>query len=60
NGTGRKRVELDTPLRKHTFVGTVQHAGESAGQVAAQEADQGGQILMYNFDNLFPKSQSSI
>lgn len=60
NGRGRKKVELDTPLRKHTFVGSVQHAGESAGQVASQEADQGGQILMYNFDNLFPKSQSSI
>lgn len=58
-GQGSKRVALDTPLRKHAFVGSLQHAGESAGQVASQLADQGGQILMFDFPNLFPKASES-
>ena len=60
DGKGSKRVVLDTPLRKHAFIGSLQHSGESAGQVASQQADQGGQILMFNFDTLFPKVQDSV
>jgi hypothetical protein len=52
-GRGAKRVELDTPLGQHTFIGVVQHAGESGGQVASTLADQGGQVLMFNMDQLF-------
>ena len=59
-GRGTQRVELDTPLRQHTFIGVVQHPGESGGQVASGLADQGGQVLMFNMDQLFPASPQSI
>jgi len=35
----------------------VQHPGESAGQVAEQQADQGGQLFMFNMSGLFPSAQ---
>jgi len=52
-GRGAKRVELDTPLGQHAFIGVVQHSGESGGQVASTLSDQGGQVLMFNMDQLF-------
>lgn len=47
-GTGAAEIQQATPLAQSAYIGTVQHAGESAGAVAANLADHGGQIFMFN------------
>lgn len=47
-GTGAQDIIGGLPLAEQTFIGVVQHAGESGGVVADRLADQGGQIFMFN------------
>lgn len=47
-GTGRAAIDASLPLADHVLIGVVQHAGESAGAVAAVGADQGGQIFVFD------------
>ena len=56
-GGGAQIVEQSRPLSEHLFIGVVQHSGESAGQVAQQKADSGGQIFQFSLDlpNVAPK-----
>ncbi|NNE54133.1 MAG: calcium-binding protein [Sulfitobacter sp.] len=46
-GTGEQEILQSIPLKDHILIGVVQHRGESGGQVAAVEADQGGQIFLF-------------
>jgi len=56
-GSRGEDIKLGIPLGEHQFIGVVQHPGESAGQVAEQQADQGGQLFMFNMSGLFPSAQ---
>ena len=47
-GTGEQAINASLPLTKFTFIGVVQHKGESGGTVAQVGADQGGQLFMFN------------
>jgi 2',3'-cyclic-nucleotide 2'-phosphodiesterase (5'-nucleotidase family)/DNA-binding beta-propeller fold protein YncE len=51
-GTGEQDVINTVPLAEQTLIGVVQMSGESGGAVAAQQADQGGQLFMFNIDGL--------
>ena len=50
SGTGLQTIQQSRQLADHVFIGVVQHAGESAGAVAATKADQGGQIFMFSME----------
>ncbi len=58
SGSKGEDVKLSIPLGQHQFIGTVQLPGESAGQVSEQQADQGGQLFMFNMNGLFPPYQA--
>ncbi len=47
-GTGEQKIIQSLPINDQTLIGVVQHKGESNGAVAANKADQGGQIFMFN------------
>jgi hypothetical protein len=47
-GTGQQDIAGSLPLAEHTLIGVVQHRGESGGAVAEIEADQGGQIFIFD------------
>ena len=47
-GTGEQNVNSSLPLAETTLIGVVQHSGESGGVVSELNADQGGQIFMFN------------
>ncbi|MFM1842298.1 MAG: hypothetical protein RLZZ490_1034, partial [Cyanobacteriota bacterium] len=49
-GTGAQNIIGGLPLAEQTFIGVVQHAGESGGIIADRLADQGGQIFMFNIN----------
>jgi len=49
-GTGQAAINASLPLAEHLLIGVVQHKGESAGAVAEVQADQGGQLFMFNLD----------
>ncbi|ERN42859.1 hypothetical protein KR51_00003850 [Rubidibacter lacunae KORDI 51-2] len=47
-GTGAQEIISSVPLSEQTFIGVVQHRGESSGIIAERQADQGGQIFQFN------------
>ncbi len=47
-GTGIQEIIGSRPLDEQTFIGVVQHSGESGGIIADRLADQGGQIFLFN------------
>ncbi|MGB3790010.1 MAG: calcium-binding protein [Phormidesmis sp.] len=49
-GTGAQEIIGSLPLAAQTLLGVVQHSGESAGVVADRDADQGGQIFLFQVD----------
>ncbi|QGG79064.1 calcium-binding protein [Litorivicinus lipolyticus] len=49
-GTGEARINASIGLNDSQFIGVLQHKGESAGQVGAVKADQGGQLLMFGLN----------
>jgi hypothetical protein len=49
-GPGEQRVNASVPLNDSTFLGVVQHKGESGGTIAEHEADYGGQIFVFQLD----------
>ena len=51
-GTQEQVVNQSVPLTEARMIGVVQHAGESGGAVSEREADQGGQIFMFNFKDI--------
>ena len=55
-GIGEQEVIGNQPLSEQTLIGVVQQSGESAGVVAENKADQGGQIFMFDMENL-PQAQ---
>jgi hypothetical protein len=59
-GTGAQNIIGNLPLDQQTFIGVVQHAGESGGLVADRLADQGGQIFMFNITEPLTPSNSII
>ena len=50
SGTGAQEIIESLPLAQQTLLGVVQHRGESGGIVLEREADQGGQIFLFNVD----------
>ncbi|MEX1344845.1 MAG: calcium-binding protein [Candidatus Limnocylindrales bacterium] len=49
-GTGEQDVNGSLPLSEQVLIGVVQHRGESGGAVADIEADQGGQLFIFDLD----------
>ncbi|MDJ0729287.1 MAG: alkaline phosphatase [Crocosphaera sp.] len=49
-GTGAQEIIGSVPLAEQTFIGVVQHRGESSGIIAERQADQGGQIFQFNIN----------
>ena len=49
-GTGAQAIKSSLPLEEHVLLGVVQHSSESGGIVAERNADQGGQIFLFNVD----------
>ncbi|EAZ90223.1 M10 family metallopeptidase C-terminal domain-containing protein [Crocosphaera chwakensis] len=49
-GTGAQEIIGSKTLAEQTFIGVVQHSGESGGIIAERNADQGGQIFQFNID----------
>jgi len=49
-GVGEQAVNQSLPLDAQTLIGVVQQKGESDGAVAEVEADQGGQLFMFNLE----------
>ncbi|MGK7883307.1 MAG: calcium-binding protein, partial [Crocosphaera sp.] len=49
-GTGAQEIIESKNLDEQTFIGVVQHRGESSGIIAERQADQGGQIFQFNID----------
>jgi hypothetical protein len=47
-GMGQQRINELSTLAESTFIGVLQHKAESAGAVAEQKADMGGQMFMFN------------
>lgn len=47
-GTGQQEITGSLPIDAQVFIGVVQHRGESGGAVAEVQADQGGQVFMFN------------
>ncbi len=54
-GTGAQEIISSLPLAEQTFIGVVQHRGESSGIIADRKADQGGQIFMFNIELPVPE-----
>lgn len=50
SGTQEAAINASLPLNDHILLGVVQHKGESAGAVAANKGDQGGQIFVFSLD----------
>ncbi|MGB3668901.1 MAG: hypothetical protein WA984_02230 [Phormidesmis sp.] len=48
SGTSVQDIIGSRPLAEQTLLGVVQHRGESGGIVAERNADQGGQIFLFN------------
>jgi len=48
SGTSVQDIIGSKPLAEQTLLGVVQHRGESGGIVAERNADQGGQIFLFN------------
>ena len=51
-GTGEQEIIDNVPLSEQTLIGVVQHRGESGGPVEENKADQGGQIFMFDMEDL--------
>jgi len=49
-GTGAQEIIEQSSLEEQTLLGVVQHRGESSGIIAERNADQGGQIFLFNVD----------
>ena len=49
-GTGAEEIIQQYSLEEQTLIGVVQHRGESSGIIEELQADQGGQIFMFNID----------
>ncbi len=49
-GTGAEEIIQQYSLEEQTLIGVVQHRGESSGIIEERQADQGGQIFMFNID----------
>ncbi len=49
-GTGAAQINSSIPLAEHTLMGVLQHRGESGGIIAERQADQGGQVFLFNID----------
>jgi hypothetical protein len=49
-GMGAEEISQQYTLAEQTLLGVVQHSGESLGIVADRNADQGGQIFLFNVD----------
>ena len=49
-GQGAQEIIEQFSLSEQTLLGVVQHRGESGGIVAERDADQGGQIFLFNID----------
>lgn len=49
-GPGEQMINASIPTNESTFIGVVQHAGESGGAVAANKGDQGGQVFMFRLN----------
>ena len=49
-GTAEQMINSSIPTNESTFIGVVQHAGESGGDVAANKSDQGGQVFMFRLN----------
>jgi Ca2+-binding RTX toxin-like protein len=47
-GTGAQEIIGSLPLDQQVLLGVVQHSGESGGIIAERNADQGGQIFLFN------------
>ncbi|MGB3295252.1 MAG: calcium-binding protein [Phormidesmis sp.] len=47
-GIGAQDIIGSLPLSEQTLLGVVQHSGESGGIIAERNADQGGQIFLFN------------
>lgn len=51
-GTGAQEIIGQYSLEEQTLLGVVQHRGESGGIIAERNADQGGQIFLFDVDGL--------
>ena len=49
-GPAEQMINSSIPTNESTFIGVVQHAGESGGDVAANKGDQGGQVFMFRLN----------
>ena len=56
-GTGAQEVIEQFSLDEQTFIGVVQHRGESDGVVESRQGDQGGQIFQFNIEGI-PEGES--
>jgi hypothetical protein len=56
-GTGAQEIIEQYSLEEQTLLGVVQHRGESGGIIEERNADQGGQIFLFDVDGL-PAGQS--
>ncbi len=50
SGGGAEAIAAGLPLAEQTLLGVVQHRGESDGVIEERQADQGGQIFLFNID----------
>ena len=57
-GTGEQEINGSLPLSEFTLIGVVQHSGESGGAVEALNADQGGQVFI--FDLALPEQATEV
>jgi Ca2+-binding RTX toxin-like protein len=51
-GTGTEEIIQQFSLDEQTFIGVVQHRGESSGIIEERQGDQGGQIFQFNINAL--------
>ncbi|MEL6167790.1 MAG: calcium-binding protein [Pseudomonadota bacterium] len=49
-GTGQQEINNSIPVNEHLLMGVVQHRTKSGGQVAAVEADRGGQVFLFQMN----------
>lgn len=49
-GTGEQEINGSLPLAEQVLIGVVQQKGESGGPVEAVQADQGGQVFIFNLN----------
>lgn len=49
-GMGIQEVTGSLPINEQTFIGVVQHSGDSGGAVAETQSDNGGQVFMFRLN----------